>query len=310
MLSEVIEWLKPEAGKNYIDGTLGGAGYTKKILELCYPGKVLAIDADPMAINNAKSQLDNKQQEHLILVNDNFKNLSRIMQTEPAQQAGPLFDGLVLDLGLSSAQLEDRSRGFSFKLVASPLEMAFGGEKAELSSLEIVNTWSEVELNKIIWEYGEERFARSIAKEIVKARKEKYIATVGDLLAVIEKAIPPSFLKKPGIHFATKTFQALRIATNDELGSLENALKASLEVLKKGSRIVIVSFHSLEDRIVKDFFRRESRECLCPPELPVCQCGHKRRVKILTKKVIEPSREEIQRNPRARSAKLRAVELI
>lgn len=320
MLKEVIEYLDPKPGENFIDGTFGGGGYTSAIIEKCQPGIVLATDADLMAQVNAKQNFNKNQNKHLILVHDNFSNLGAIIEAQ--KQKHPTshkamrgkekllkFNGLVLDLGLSGAQLEDRDRGFSFKLLSSPLEMAFG-VSAKQTSYEIINTWSEKEIADIIWQYGEESFNGPIARSIVARRKEKKLETVGDLVGAIEAALPKGYMNKQKIHFATKTFQAIRIATNDELGSLKKVLGECLEYLEKGSRIVIVSYHSLEDRIVKEFFRNEAKGCICPPQFPICQCNHVARLKIINKKILTPTEAELIANPKSRSAKLRAALVI
>lgn len=308
MLKEVLEYLQVKPGHNYLDGTLGGGGYSRAIAKLASPGVVVATDADPMAIKHNEEIIQKLKIKNLILVNGNFQNLSKITEDEKARDYR--YSGLVLDLGLSGAQLEDESRGFSFKLLASPLDMAFGTLNAKNSTSEIINVWSREELIKIIRDYGEESFARPIADNIIKRRAESPIATVGDLISVIESSLPQRLVHKRGIHFATKTFQALRIATNDEMGALEKVLAESFDYLEKGARIVIVSYHSLEDRIVKHFFKEAARDCICPPISPICTCNNKAKIKIITKKALAPSDEEVRTNPRARSAKLRAAEII
>ncbi|MEI8361267.1 MAG: 16S rRNA (cytosine(1402)-N(4))-methyltransferase RsmH [bacterium] len=309
MLKEVLECLDPKPLENFIDGTFGGGGYSSAIIEKCQPGIVLATDADQLAHDNAKINFNKNKNKYLILVHDNFSNLQEIVQKQQAKQKNLKFNGLVLDLGLSGAQLEDRDRGFSFKLLSSPLEMAFG-QSAKQTSFEILNTWSEQEIAKIIWQYGEESFNGPIAKSIIARRKVKNLETVGELVEAIEAALPRSYINKQKIHFATKTFQAIRIATNEELASLEKVLKESLNYLEKGARIVVVSYHSLEDRIVKDFFRAEAKGCICPPVFPICQCNHKARLKIINKKIKIPSLEELKLNPKSRSAKLRSAVVI
>ena len=308
MLPEVLENLEIKAGKNYLDGTLGGGGYTRAIARLADPGIVLSTDEDVLAIHHNEEIIKQKKIKNVILVNGNFQNLQTICKTEAARNLK--FNGLVLDLGLSSAQLEDRSRGFSFKLLASPLDMAFAGQSAKISTQEIVNTWSKVELLKIIKEYGEESYAWRIVERIIETRKTKNIATVGDMLELLERTLPNSVLNKKGIHWATKTFQGLRIATNRELEVLEQVLNDSLNFLEKDSNIVVVSYHSLEDRIVKNFFRDAAKNCICPPESPICICQNKAKIKIITKKAVLPSNDEVKNNPRARSAKLRAAKII
>lgn len=332
MLPEVLLYLAPGAGDRMIDCTLGGGGYTLAISEkvgAC--GEVVAIDADPLAISSFRAKNKNK---NIRIYHDSFENLSKIIgchlaasskegeERIPADVADKIpsaaqvpgglaqFSGVVLDLGLSSAQLEDRARGFSFQLASSPLDMSFGrgeGSREEASTSDIVNSYPERELSRILRDYGEEKFAPQIASAIAKARKMKAIKTVGDLLKVIESAVPKRFQKTGKIHFATRTFQALRIETNDELGQLQSVLPQALEVLAPGGRLVVVSYHSLEDRVVKNFFRSEARDCVCPPDIPICRCDHRSRIEISTKKAILPSEEEISRNPRARSAKLRAA---
>lgn len=305
MLKEVLEHLQVKSGESYLDGTLGGGGYSRAIAHLADPGKVVATDADPMAIEHNQEVINKNKIQNLVLVNENFENLSQIVKTEAARDLS--FSGLVLDLGLSSAQLEDKSRGFSFKLLEAPLDMAFGAEVSKYSTTEIVNTWSREELIQIIRDYGEEPFAKTITDNIIKARNEKDIETIGDLLFIIENSLPKRLIHKKGIHWATKTFQALRIATNDEMKVLKKVLNESLEYLSKGSRIVVVSYHSLEDRIVKQFFKEASRGCICPPSAPICICHNEPKVKIVTRKPVLPTEEEIERNPRSRSAKLRAA---
>jgi 16S rRNA (cytosine1402-N4)-methyltransferase len=306
MLKEVLEYLAPKKGGYYIDGTLGGGGYSSALSEAVGEnGKILAIDLDEQAIaNTAKKNLSN-----LILVQDNFSNLSSIIENNPALAGQEnLFDGFVLDLGLSSFQLADIRRGFSFR-EDSPLDMSFGSSGDNETTRKIINNWREEDLVRIFFTYGEEKHARRIAKGIVERRRLARIETTGDLAEIVKKAIPRRLWNEK-VHPATKTFQALRIAVNHELESLEKVLPQALAALKSGGRIVIISFHSLEDRIVKDFFREQSRDCLCPPEIPLCCCGHQALLKIITKKIVLPSEEEIKINPRSRSAKLRAAEKI
>lgn len=316
MLKEVIEYLKPKNGGYYIDCTLGGGGYTEAILEIIGDdGKLLAIDADEEAIKNFQTKNQKYKNKNIILANDNFKNLQDIIKRSfPGEDIK--FDGIVLDLGLSSNQLADRNRGFSFRSLESPLDMAFGQRRRSDADYEdadttqmIINNWPKEKIEKIIREYGEERWAKRISEAIDNERKKNKIKTVGELVVIIKSAIPARF-QKGQIHFATKTFQALRIATNDELENLKIVLPAGLELLKEGGRLVIVSFHSLEDRIVKNYLKNESKDCLCPPRLPICSCGHKAKLKILTKKPVEAGEEEKRINPRARSAKMRAAERI
>ncbi len=318
MLKEVLEYLKPQPGQNYIDCTLGGAGYTLAIAKKILPtGKILSIDLDDLALTNAKQliiinkYLSAQAGKNIILVNENFRNLSKIVDQYFTEQPDIKFNGIIFDLGLSSAQLQDKTRGFSFRL-DSPLIMNFSQQsiKNRRESTEfIINNYKQGDLARIIWLYGEERFANQIAKKIIETRRFKPITTTGQLVEIIKSVIPKRFQHKD-IHPATKTFQALRIATNDELNNLEQALPQAVNLLKSRGKLIVISYHSLEDRIVKNFFRQESRDCICPPIFPACRCQHQARLKILTPKVIKPSQAEILKNNRARSAKLRATERI
>lgn len=290
MLPEVIEYLNPKTGEIIIDCTLGGAGYTLAIAQrVGEKGKVIAIDADEMAIENAKGKIENEKLSNIILVNENFKNLSAIINQIGLEKV----DGVVFDLGLSSAQLEDATRGFSFNSAAT-LNMEFGSRNQGSgirNTEEIVNKFKPEELEKIIREYGEERFAKKIVGAIIKARRLKPIANSRELAAVISQAVPAKY-RYGRIHPATRTFQALRIATNDELTNLKVALPQAADALAAAGRIVIISYHSLEDRIVKWFLRERQNQGA---------------VKILTKKVVTATKAEMKNNPRARSAKLRAA---
>ncbi|MBU1421532.1 16S rRNA (cytosine(1402)-N(4))-methyltransferase RsmH, partial [Patescibacteria group bacterium] len=298
-----------------------GGGYTMVIAErIKESGRVLAIDLDETAINNFQLTINNYELKNVVLVNNNFKNLKEIVVKYFVKNQK--FSGIVFDLGLSSAQLDDKSRGFSFKSDA-PLDMNYESEimnqelgirnqelgmNQKITVEKIINQWRESELIKIIKEYGEERCAKSIAREIVKFRKLKPIKTTGQLVEIIKNAVPKNY-EHYRIHPATRTFQALRIASNNELENLKIALPQALELLQPGGRIVVISFHSLEDRIVKQFFKQESKECICPSEIPICRCDHQIKLKIITKKVVRPSAEEVLKNPRARSAKMRVAEL-
>jgi 16S rRNA (cytosine1402-N4)-methyltransferase len=304
MLKEVIEYLKPTLGGNFIDCTLGGGGYSRAILErVGESGKVLAIDLDELAINQAQANI---QKQNLILVHDNFKNLQKI--TEKYFSPDKRFAGIIFDLGLSSAQLADQSRGFSFNLSGSPLGMNFN-RHTQTKAEQIINHWSLADLTKIFKDYGEEKFAHRIALAIMAKRRSKRIATTDELVEIIVSTIPKKF-QVAKIHPATKVFQALRLAVNQELENLRIALPQAVNLLKSAGRLAVVSYHSLEDRIVKQYFKQESQNCLCPPEWPVCRCGHRAQLKILTPKVLRPRQEEVLANPRARSAKLRAAEKI
>lgn len=305
MLKEALEYLDPEPGENFIDCTLGGGGYTMEIAKRVLPdGKVLAIDLDEMAIANAKLQITKNKLQNIILAHDNFKNLQKIAEKYFKPQDG--FSGIVFDLGLSRAQLSCRSRGFSFRLAGSPLDMNFGGPARQTAEM-IINNRAVGDLIKIFKEYGEEKFSRGIALAIARRRQIKKIKTTDDLVEIIMGAIPKKFQFAGRIHPATRIFQALRIAVNDELENLRAALPQAVDSLGPGGRLVVISYHSLEDRIVKRFFREEAKGCVCPPEAPVCQCGRKPRLRVLTPKALRPSEEEVLNNPGSRSAKLRAA---
>lgn len=306
MLKEAIEYLNPQPGEIIADCTLGGGGYTIEIAKKVGPaGRVLAIDLDESAINHAKLKTAQAELKNISFHHANFCELKRIMEEEFPNSPQPCLGGVVFDLGLSSAQLEDSDRGFSFQKDA-PLDMAFGSLIPNRKTEEIVNVTSVSDLAKIISQFGEERFALSIARSIAKTRSDKPIKTTYELVAAIERAVPGAY-KRSHLHFATRTFQALRIATNEELASLEKLLASLKEIMAPGGRIVGISFHSLEDRLIKQFFRNETRDCICPPNFPICSCDHRSWLKILTKKAVNASAEEVAANPRSRSAKLRAA---
>lgn len=304
MLKEAMQYLNPQPGECIIDGTLGAGGYTFEISRLVgTKGRVIAADMDESAINNAKLKIAREGIKNIVLVHANFRELTQLAEAIDTRPAG-----LVLDLGLSSAQLDDPNRGFSFQ-TDSPLSMAFGSVVSDRRTEGLVNLKPLAELTAIIRDLGEEHYAYKIAQSIVAKRRVAPITTTKQLVDAIAQAVPASY-KRMKIHFATRTFQAFRIATNKELENLSEVLKEAKQVLSPGARIVIVSFHSLEDRIVKHFFREEAKDCICPPKLPVCACNHKAWLKPLTKKAILPSAEEIAHNPRSRSAKLRAAQLL
>lgn len=299
--TETLSWLAPSPGGRFLDGTLGGAGHTGMLLAATAPdGRVLAIDADPEALDRARVRLaDEVDAGRLVLRQGNFAHMGEI-----ARDAGfAALDGVLLDLGLSSDQLADRARGFSFSADA-PLDMRFDPTRGQ-SAADIVNTWDDEELADVLYRYGEERRSRAIARRIAEVRERTPITRTGELAALVAGVVHG---RPGGIHPATRTFQALRIAVNDELGSLEAALPAAVALLRPGGRLAVISFHSLEDRIVKHYFQREAKGCLCPPELPACVCGHEATLRILTRHPIEAGAEEVARNPRARSAKLRVAE--
>lgn len=298
LTDEVLKYLNPKPNENFIDATLGEGGHSLAILKKILPkGKILGIELDGEILKIAEEKF---KTERIILVNDNFKNLKEIVNTTPNFQKkfGGHYDvsGILFDLGLSSWHLEKSKRGFSFKkneildMNYTPKSQSdFGGHR--LTAGEIVNTWPKEEIEKILREYSQERFSRRIAKKIIEERKKRPIVTTFDLVKVIRGAVPKNY-ERGRIHPATRTFQALRRAVNEELENLKKALPQAIEILKKSGRIVVISFDSLEDRIVKKIFRGEAQ---------------KGKVKILTKKPIRPTREEMKLNPRARSAKLRAA---
>ncbi|MGE5334995.1 MAG: 16S rRNA (cytosine(1402)-N(4))-methyltransferase RsmH [Nitrososphaerota archaeon] len=303
MPDEVLSALQPRAGGRYLDGTLGGAGHTRLLLDASAPdGRVLAIDADPLALDRARALLPEALAGgRLLLRHGNFAQMSQLAS---AADFLPV-DGILLDLGLSSDQLADRARGFSFTHDA-PLDMRFDTSRG-VSAADLVNTLPEDELADLIWRYGEERRSRAIARRIGEARQRQPITRTGELARLVASVVHG---RPGGIHPATRTFQALRIAVNDELASLEAALPAAIELLRPGGRLAVISFHSLEDRIVKQTFQREERGCICPPELPACVCGRVPRLRIITRHPLTAGAEEIAANPRARSAKLRVAEKV
>ena len=297
LLAEVLRALAVQPGGRYIDATLGGGGHAAAILEKSSPGgQLLGIDADSTVIETAREKFRSSG-DSILIVNDNFANLQSICIK---YDFFPVH-GILFDLGLSSLQLDEGGRGFSFQHDA-PLDMRFSaGQK--VTAADIVNTTPEARLAGIIRTYGEESLSARIARSIVQ---ERPIKTTGRLAQVIEKAVG----RRGKLHPATKTFQALRIAVNHELENLETALKQAVDLLGYEGRLVVISYHSLEDRIVKQFMQKEARACICPPETPVCVCGHTPSLRLINKKVIIPTAEEIRANPRSRSAKLRAAERI
>lgn len=299
LLAEVLDYLQPQPDENFIDCTLGGGGHAKEILKKISPnGRLLGIDLDPQAIKAAGENLTDYK-KRIVLINDNYKNLQQIKYDAGFNK----IDGILLDLGLSSFEMQDEQRGFSFQ-GSEFLDMRFGGDGK--TAADILNSYSEKQLAKIFKDYGEERHSGLIAREIANERKKNKIAKTDQLVAIIEKV----YRNKPkpkNINVATKVFQALRIEVNDELNNLKKILPVALDLLSKNGRLAVISFHSLEDRIVKQFFKQESKDCLCPPEIPLCNCGHHKSLKILTKKAVMPGQAEIKANPRSRSAKLRVA---
>ena len=296
LLNEAIEGLRPQPGRCFVDCTVGLGGHAAAILERILPsGMLLGIDADPEAIKVAQTKLGGYG-ETIILVNDNFVNLETICDKYHIHSV----DGILFDLGVSSLQLDIAQRGFSFQREAL-LDMRFNPEQ-ELTASEIVNTFSEQELAQLIEKYGEERHSRRVARHIVRNRP---ITTTLELARVVVQVLGSRHAR---IHPATRTFMALRIAVNSELQNLESALKQTINLLRPGGRLIVISYHSLEDRIVKQFMRREASSCLCPPGTVICCCGHVPTLKLISRKVIKPTSLEIESNPRSRSAKLRIAE--
>jgi 16S rRNA (cytosine1402-N4)-methyltransferase len=303
LVEEAVSSLRCRAETVFVDGTVGGGGHAAAILERTAPdGLLIGIDADGDALREAERRLA-PFGERKILLKGNFADMATLLD---GIHIGKV-DGILLDLGVSSRQLDRADRGFSFSLDA-PLDMRMDRSRGP-SAYDLIHTLSEEELKRIIRDYGEERMAGRIARTLVEKRKLSPIRTTGELAAAVVRALPGQ--KGPArIHPATRTFQALRIAVNNELGSLRQALAAGVERLREGGRFSVVSFHSLEDRMVKEAFRAGERGCLCPPDLPLCACGRKPTLKVLTRKPVIPGEAEIRDNPRARSAKLRTAERI
>lgn len=306
LLNEVLQYMDPQPGENLIDGTLGGAGHSKALLQKTAPGgRLLGIDLDAEAIEASRMNLK-EYADRIILERGNFRDFAKFQKEHNFEPLNLFF----LDLGISSKQLDDEMLGISF-LKNSPLDMRLGGEEFgdRVNAEKILNEYSEDKLFNIIKNYGEERYARSIAAEIVKERKNGRIESTKELVDVISNAVPSKY-KHGRIHFATRTFQALRIAVNEELANLEKVLPEILDRMAPGGRIGVVSFHSLEDRIVKRFFNNESRDCVCAPEVPVCVCNHRKKLELITRKPVRPTEEEVERNPRSRSARFRVARKI
>ncbi|NLX60986.1 MAG: 16S rRNA (cytosine(1402)-N(4))-methyltransferase RsmH [Tissierellia bacterium] len=297
LLEEVIEGLDIKEDGIYVDGTLGGAGHSYEIVKRLKDGMLIGIDQDINAINKAKETLKDYLNK-VIFVHDNYVNIDHILEDLNIDKV----DGILLDLGVSSHQLDEKERGFSHNKDA-PLDMRMNREK-NFSAWDVVNKYGKKDLERIIWEYGEERWAKRIAEFIVKERANKPIDTTLELVEVIKKAIPKK-ARMEGHHPAKKTFQAIRIEVNDELNILKKSIPNMVRHLKKDGRLCIITFHSLEDRIVKRAFMELNKDCICPPEIPVCRCNKKKEIDIVTKKPIVPTLEEIEKNPRSRSAKLR-----
>lgn len=304
LLYECIDSLNIRSNGVYLDGTLGGAGHSLEILKKLDKGTLIGIDQDETALRVSSERLRQANRDAgLILLKGNFRNMAGLLKEQNIRGV----DGILLDIGVSSRQLDEAERGFSYRQDA-PLDMRMDREQ-ELDASTIVNTYDEKAIRDIIREYGEENWAGRIAAFIVKAREESRIETTGRLVDIVKAAIPAN-ARREGPHPAKRTFQALRIAVNDELGALKEALNDAVALLNPEGRLSVITFHSLEDRIVKNEFQKREKPCTCPPSFPVCVCGKKPELKIITKKPVLPSKEEIAQNPRSRSAKLRTAERV
>lgn len=300
LFQTVLDGLQVRPGGRYIDATIGGAGHAAGILAASSPdGRLLGLDRDPTAVDVARARLASYL-GRVVIEHRSFVHLAEVARS---QQFIPV-DGILFDLGLSSLQLADPSRGLAF-MVDGPLDMRFDPTSGGPTAADLVNDLDPEELAALLYRYGEERQARRIAQAILAARP---LHTTGELAAVVERAVGKG--RHERIHPATRTFQALRMAVNDELTALEAALPQAVEILAPGGRLAVISFHSLEDRLVKEFMRRESRDCICPPETPVCVCGHRATLRLITRKPIRPTAQEIAANPRSRSARLRVAERV
>jgi 16S rRNA (cytosine1402-N4)-methyltransferase len=296
MVEEVLQALAIQPGGRYVDCSVGGGGHAEAILEAASPGGLLlGIDADPKAIQIAHSRLA-RFGDAVLLVEGNFRDVQTICRSH---SFAPVH-GVLFDLGLSSLQLADEGRGFSYQ-VDAPLDMRFSPQQT-LTAADIVNTYAEEALADILWRYGQELHSRRIARRVVQ---ERPLETTTQLAKIVEKTVGRGYHR---LHPATRTFQALRIAVNQELENLSAALEGSHDLLGYGGRLVAISFHSLEDTIVKNFFRQESRDCICPPDVPACVCDHKASLKLVMRGAIRPTPAEVAANPRCRSARLRVAE--
>ncbi len=300
LLAECIEALAIRPDGIYVDGTAGGGGHSVAIASHLESGHLIAIDQDEAAIEAAGKRLA-PFGERAVVVRSNFSELERVVHEQGYEQ----IDGLLLDLGVSSYQLDTAERGFSYSADA-PLDMRMDKRKA-LTAYEVVNTYSEAALKKILYDYGEERFAPSIAASIVRGRARKPIETTSELSELIKRSIPP-FAREGGHHPAKRSFQAIRIEVNGELAIIEPTIRTAVSLLRPGGRLAVITFHSLEDRPVKQTMADLARGCTCPKEFPVCVCGRKPVVRVITRKPILPSAKELEENPRSRSAKLRVAE--
>ena len=300
LLNECIDNLNIRPDGIYVDGTMGGGGHSLEIAKRLTTGRLICIDQDPNAHEAAGKRLA-EYKDRITFVRDNFGNIANILDSLGIEK----IDGMLLDIGVSSHQLDEAERGFSYQQDA-PLDMRMNPDRP-FSAYDVVNGYDEDELDRVIFTYGEERWARRIAQFIVKESEAKPIETTGELVDIIKKAVPKG-ARKDGPHPAKRTFQAIRIEVNGELEVLQRAIDDVAARLAVGGRLCIITFHSLEDRIVKEAFRKQENPCICPPQFPVCVCGKKPLGRVITRKPILPSKEELEENPRSRSAKLRVLE--
>ena len=300
LLNECIDNLNITPDGIYVDGTMGGGGHSLEIAKRLTTGRLICIDQDPNAHEAAGKRLA-EYKDRITFVRDNFGNIANILDSLGIEK----IDGMLLDIGVSSHQLDEAERGFSYQQDA-PLDMRMNPDRP-FSAYDVVSGYDEDELDRVIFTYGEERWARRIAQFIVKEREAKPIETTGELVDIIKKAVPKG-ARKDGPHPAKRTFQAIRIEVNGELEVLQRAIDDVAARLAVGGRLCIITFHSLEDRIVKEAFRKQENPCICPPQFPVCVCGKKPLGRVITRKPILPSKEELEENPRSRSAKLRVLE--
>ena len=300
LLDECIDALAIKPEGIYLDGTLGGAGHSLEIVSRLTTGRLIGVDRDRVALAAAQERLKDYL-PRVTFVHSNFSELDRILE----ELQIPAVDGMLFDLGVSSPQLDDALRGFSY-MADAPLDMRMDRDDP-LTAGEIVNRWPQEELRRILYEYGEERYAPQIAAAIVRSREKKPIETTLELVDIIRGAMPPQALREKQ-HPAKRSFQAIRIAVNDELTSGSKMMQAAIRRLKPGGRLAVITFHSLEDRIVKSEMQQAARGCTCPPEFPVCVCGKKPQIRLVTRKPIVSGAKELEENPRARSAKLRVAE--
>ena len=300
LLNECIDNLNIRPDGIYVDGTMGGGGHSLGIAKRLTTGRLICIDQDPNAHEAAGKRLA-EYKDRITFVRDNFGNIKSILDSLEIEK----IDGMLLDIGVSSHQLDEAERGFSYQQDA-PLDMRMNPDRP-FSAYDVVNGYDEDELDRVIFTYGEERWARRIAQFIVKEREAKPIETTGELVDIIKKAVPKG-ARKDGPHPAKRTFQAIRIEVNGELEVLQRAIDDVAARLAVGGRLCIITFHSLEDRIVKEAFRKQENPCIWPPQFPVCVCGKKPLGRVITRKPILPSKEELEENPRSRSAKLRVLE--